>query len=398
MTDLNHTAVSHLSDLNGALAESPTLRKLVSASPTDFTQLWAVMNALNIDEFSPITNPAGDVVGFTMIHNRSSACPRSLGGCRIWNYDNIVAAGIDAANLAYGMTLKAAMAGLPLAGGKTAIMSNAFSGSTERDAFFAHLGDQLERMGGRYYTAEDVGTKLGDMEVVHGRTNYVVGLQGRSGDPAPFTARGVLRGIEAAVRDVFGADSLSDLTLLVQGAAGAVGRNLIELLIAAKPGQILLCDINGEVIKRQAKRLQQEGIPYKIVRDFDVLNTRCDVYVPCHVGPVLDLDSAKVIQTKIIAGSANVQIDPRNLVEVSNILQAREVTYVPDFVNNAGGLINATTEVIDDHYDVQAVNRRVDAIGDVVTDVLAQARSTGIPPGIIAEQIARRKAGLAQDR
>lgn len=270
-------------------------------------------------------DPATGLRALIAIH--STQLGPALGGCRCYPYVSSVDALADVLRLARGMTLKSAFAGLPLGGGKAVILAPPII--ADRYAFYQALGDFVARLQGSYITAKDVGTTVTDLDAVATRTRHVRGASNDSGDPSPNTALGVLQGIRAAVQHRYGRDELAGLSILIQGA-GHVGYALARLL-KDQGARLLISDVDEQAVQRCVDELGAE-----IVAPDDAMATVCDVFAPCALGGVLSKESVANLPCEIIAGSANNQ-----LVEdgVAQILHERGVLYVPDFVVNAGGLI-----------------------------------------------------------
>jgi len=261
----------------------------------------------------------------------------ALGGCRMFPYENEEAALKDVLRLSRAMTYKAAAAGLHLGGGKAVIIGDPKKHKSE--FLFRGFGKAVDSMGGRYITAEDVGTDVDDMEYIFAETDYVTGVDtslGGSGNPAPYTALGVLQGISASVARVYGDPSLSGRTVAVQGL-GAVGSNLVRLL-KQQNSRVIGCDAD---IDRARQRGDELGVD-EIVDANDIFDVDCDVFAPCAMGSSINDDTIERLKCKVVAGAANNQL-ARD--ELCGDLEARGILYAPDFVINAGGLINVYVEL-----------------------------------------------------
>jgi leucine dehydrogenase len=303
----------------------------------------------------------------TIVAVQSTARGPSLGGCRIWEYPDSRAALRDALRLSRAMTYKAAVADLPLGGGKGVIMIPAGGtiSATQRHDALLDFGDTVQVMGGRYITAEDVGTSSRDMTVIAGVTRHVAGLaraRGGSGDPSPFTALGVERAIRACCERVFGSDSLRERSLCVLGL-GHVGSRVAKRCARAG-ARLMVTDVDGG--KRDLAR-QLGALWLSADR---ALTAEADVLVPCALGGVFDDDSVPRLRCRVIAGAANNQLaDDR----IASMLEQRGILWAPDFVVNAGGLINIAEEFASGGYDTRAVRARVRRIGDTLRDVFELA-------------------------
>jgi leucine dehydrogenase len=318
---------------------------------------------------------------FTFVAVHSTVRGPALGGCRMWVYEDSRAALRDALRLSRAMTYKAAVANLPLGGGKGVIMLPGAGplGRERRRAALLDFGDTVEALGGRYITAEDVGTSSQDMSVIAQRTRHVAGLsrsRGGSGDPSPFTALGVESAIRACCERVFASDSLRGRTICVVGL-GHVGSRVARRCARAG-AKLLLADVDT------AKR--------KLARELDAgwtaperaLDAETDVLAPCALGGFLDDVTVQRLRCRIIAGAANNQLaDDR----IADLLAARQILWAPDFVVNAGGIINIVEEL--NEYDPAAAGRRVRGITDTLREIFDHAEATGATPLAAAMELAR---------
>jgi leucine dehydrogenase len=311
----------------------------------------------------------------------------SLGGCRMWTYDDPRAAIADALRLSHAMTLKAAVADVPLGGGKGVIMLplGPPPSRPRRRAALADFGDLVETLEGRYITAEDVGTSSRDMSAIAERTEHVAGLsrsRGGSGDPSPLTALGVEAAIRAACETTFGTASLRERSVCVLGL-GNVGSRVAKRCARAG-ARLVIADVDD----RKRALAGQLGATW--VTPAQAVAVEVDVLAPCALGGLLDDDAVGRLRCAVIAGAANNQLaDDR----VAERLAARGVLWVPDFVANAGGLINIAEEI--GGYDAATARRRVQAIGDTLREILHVARSARTTPLAAALEVARGR--LASD-
>jgi leucine dehydrogenase len=300
----------------------------------------------------------------------------ALGGCRMYPYASEDEAVVDVLRLARGMTYKAAASGLNLGGGKSAIIGDPEHDKSEE--LFRSFGRYLETLGGRYIVAEDVGTSTEDMEYIRIETSHVVGVDvthGGSGDPSPFTALGVLRGIKACAEEVFGSPSLEDRMVAVQGL-GHVGWHLCEMLHKEGAG-LFVADLREEVVERAR---QEFGA--KPVEPDEILSIPCDVFVPCALGAVVNDETLPNFRCRIIAGSANnVLLEPRH----GEALAERDILYAPDYVINAGGLINVADEL--EGYNEKRATKRVMRIYDSMKSIIAIAKRDGVPTHVAADTL-----------
>ena len=302
----------------------------------------------------------------------------ALGGCRFWNYASDDEAITDALRLSRGMTYKNAVAGLNLGGGKSVIIGD--NRAANREMIFRAHGRFVESLGGRYVTAEDVGTGTADMDYVHMETEYVAGLANRSGDPSPVTARGVFRSIEASAKWRWGSASLAGKTILVQGL-GNVGTYLSKELVAAG-AKLIVTDIRKEKVEHAVKEFGA-----KAVSDTDIYSQKADIYAPCALGATLNDDTIPKLQVEIVCGGANNQLlEPKKHGEA---LEKRNILYAPDFVANAGGVINVYSELAG--WVRERALRKADEIFDTLLGVYAIAKEKGIPSYEAADALAERR-------
>ena len=312
----------------------------------------------------------------------------ALGGARMWTYASEENAIEDALRLARGMTYKNAAAGLNLGGGKTVIIGDPFKDKNEE--MFRALGRFIQGLNGRYITAEDVGTTVSDMDLIHEETNYVTGISpafGSSGNPSPVTAYGVYRGMKAAAKEAFGSDSLEGLKVSVQGL-GNVAYKLCEYL-HNEGAKLVVTDINQAAIDR-------------VVNDFDAIAVapdeiyaqEVDIFSPCALGAILNDETIPQLKAKVIAGSANNQLkDSRH----GDYLHELGIVYAPDYVINAGGVINVSDELYG--YNRERAMKRVDGIYDSIEKIFAISKRDGIPTYVAANRLAEERiARVAKSR
>jgi valine dehydrogenase (NAD+) len=311
------------------------------------------------------TDAATGLKAVVAVH--STALGPALGGTRFFPYPDEASAMIDVLRLAEGMTLKAAAAGLHLGGGKAVIIADPATAKTP--ALFAAYAEVVDSLGGAYYTAEDVGTTVADMDLVRRGTPYVVGVSpdlGGSGDPSPYTSRGVVAAMRAAWAAETGAPSLTGTRVAVQGA-GKVGRGVARL-VAAEGAEVLVTDVRPASLGTVCAQTGAEAVaPDRL------LGAECDILCPCALGGVLSEKTVGRLHCRLVCGSANNQLATD---DVADSLSARGIVYVPDFIANAGGLIAVADEI--HGFDADRVTEAVDAIGDVVHDLLEEAREEGL--------------------
>ncbi|MFJ8516665.1 Leu/Phe/Val dehydrogenase [Lysinibacillus xylanilyticus] len=304
----------------------------------------------------------------------------ALGGARMWTYASEENAIEDALRLARGMTYKNAAAGLNLGGGKTVIIGDPFKDKNEE--MFRALGRFIQGLNGRYITAEDVGTTVADMDLIHEETNYVTGISpafGSSGNPSPVTAYGVYRGMKAAAKEAFGSESLEGRTISVQGL-GNVAYKLCEYL-HNEGAKLVVTDINQSAIDR-------------VVNDFDatavapeeIYSQEVDIFAPCALGAILNDETIPQLKAKVIAGSANNQLqDSRH----GDYLHELGIAYAPDYVINAGGVINVADELYG--YNSERAMKRVEGIYDSIEKIFEISKRDGIPTYVAANRLAEER-------
>jgi len=303
------------------------------------------------------------------IHN--TVLGPALGGTRVWNYENEEDAAEDVLRLARGMTYKSALAGLALGGGKAVIIGDPVEirkDPTRREAFWRAFGRYIHGLSGRYITAEDVGTSTQDMVYVNMETNHVVGLPGRSGDPSPFTALGVFKSIQACCRHVYGDNSVEGKTIAVQGV-GNVGYYLCKLL-HENGAKIIISDVNDERVTRCIEEFNATAV------DKDAIySAEADIYAPCALGATVNDKTIPQLKCKIVCGGANNQL--RDPLVHGKALQERGICYAPDYLANAGGVINVSYEHAEGGYNEDASRRDIDRIYNRMREVLRISDETG---------------------
>ncbi|RDI41210.1 branched-chain amino acid dehydrogenase [Falsibacillus pallidus] len=304
----------------------------------------------------------------------------ALGGTRMWTYESEEAAIEDALRLAKGMTYKNAAAGLNLGGGKTVIIGDPRKDKNE--AMFRAFGRFIQGLNGRYITAEDVGTTVADMDLIHEETNFVTGISpafGSSGNPSPVTAFGVYRGMKAAAKEAFGTDSLEGKTIAVQGV-GNVAFNLCRHL-HEEGANLIVTDINKEAVQRAV-----EEFGAKAVDPNEIYSVDCDIFAPCALGAVINDDTIPVIKAKVIAGAANNQLKE---TRHGDTIHEMGIVYTPDYVINAGGVINVADELYG--YNAERAMKRVEQIYNNVEKVFEIAKRDNIPSYVAADRMAEER-------
>jgi len=313
------------------------------------------------------------------------------GGTRFWHYAEPADAMRDALRLSRGMSYKNAMAGLPMGGGKAVVLLDAKHRKTPE--MLAAFGDAVNALGGRYVTAEDVGATVADMVAIAARTPHVCGLPAEAGeiggDPGPFTAMGIYLGIKAAVAHKLNRESMSGVRVAIQGC-GSVGGGVARLL--AKDGaDLTLSDIDGERAKSLAMELGGKAVPAD-----SVMATQCDVFSPNALGAILDEEGIARLDCAIVAGGANNQLARR---EHGRLLAERDILYAPDYVINAGGIINVSLEYLCRQHgepcDINEVRKRIAQIPERLRQVWHESERSGESADMVADRMAQRLIGRA---
>jgi leucine dehydrogenase len=304
----------------------------------------------------------------------------ALGGTRMWTYASEEAAIEDALRLARGMTYKNAAAGLNLGGGKTVIIGDPRKDKSE--ALFRAFGRYVQGLNGRYITAEDVGTTVADMDLIHEETDFVTGISpafGSSGNPSPVTAYGVYRGMKAAAKEAFGTDSLEGRVVAVQGV-GNVAYTLCEYL-HKEGAQLIVTDINKEAVNRAV-----EAFGARAVDPDDIYGVECDIYAPCALGATINDETIPQLKAKVIAGSANNQLkDTRH----GDTIHELGIVYAPDYVINAGGVINVADELYG--YNQERAMKKVEQLYTTIEKVIEISKRDGIPTYVAADRMAEER-------
>ena len=321
------------------------------------------------------SEPTAGYRGIVAIH--STQLGPALGGTRFWNYASDEEAIIDALRLARGMTYKNAVAGLNLGGGKSVIIGD--NKTANREMLFRAHGRFVEGLGGRYVTAEDVGTSTSDMDFVHMETEYVTGLAGRSGDPSPVTAHGVFRAIQASAKRRWNSDDLTGKTVALQGC-GHVGYYLAKELHAAG-ASLIVTDIDAERVKRTVAEFKAKAVSLE-----EIYGVKADIFAPCALGAILNDKTIPQLKVEIVAGAANNQLAEERH---GDALEQRKILYAPDYVANAGGVINVYGEIAG--WDPQRALRKADEIYATTLGVYELAETEGIPTYKAADRLAERR-------
>lgn len=304
-----------------------------------------------------------------------------LGGCRMYPYSNEQEAITDVLRLSKGMTYKASISGLNLGGGKSVIIGD--PQSIKSEGLFRKFGQYIQSLSGQYITAEDVGTTTKDMEYIKMETNHVVGLPkvyGGGGDPSPVTAYGVYLGIKASAKHLYGNEDLANKKVLVEGV-GKVGMHLLDHL-NKENAEIFVSDIND-------KNLNQATNDYgaKVVAPENIASADVDIYAPCAMGATLNDETIPQMKASIVAGAANNQLADENIH--SSILHEKGILYAPDYLINAGGLINVYTEW--NGYHQESAMQITERIYDVTSNLMQKARDENITTTEAANRMAEER-------
>ena len=313
------------------------------------------------------------------IHN--TVLGPALGGTRMWNYANEWEALNDVLRLSRGMTFKSAITGLNLGGGKAVIIGDAKTQKTPE--LMKKFGEFVHSLSGKYITAEDVGMTTADMDLVREVTPYVTGIsesKGGAGNPSPITAYGVFMGMKAAAKFQFGSDVLEDKSIFVQGI-GHVGEALVEHLVN-EGAKVTIADISQE-------RLEMVKSKYDVTiyGGQDIYSEEMDIYAPCALGATINDDTLFKLKAKVIAGAANNQLADED--KHGRLLQERGIVYAPDFLINAGGIINVYAEL--ENYDRQEIIRKTENIYNTTEEILIRAKANNVTTNVAALNIAKER-------
>jgi leucine dehydrogenase len=320
-------------------------------------------------------DPAADYRGIIAIH--STVLGPALGGTRFWSYATDDEAIVDALRLARGMTYKNAVAGLNLGGGKSVIIGD--NKTSNRELLFRAHGRFVESLGGRYITAEDVGTSTADMDYVHMETKNVSGLAGRSGDPSPVTAHGVFRAIQASAKEKWGRDDVNNRMVAVMGC-GHVGYFLAKELHESG-AKLIVTDIDADRVKRAVNEFGARAVAPE-----EIYGVQADIFAPCALGAIINDKTIPQLKCEIVAGAANNQLlEERH----GDQLEEQGILYAPDYVANAGGVINVYSELAG--WTSARAFRKADEIYDTVLRVFSIAKHDRVPTYQAADRLAEQR-------
>lgn len=349
---------------------------LENQSATAVNTVLSDMSVYNHEQVVFCQDKATGLKAIIAVHN--TVCGPALGGTRMWNYTSEADAVTDVLRLSRGMTYKNALAGLNLGGGKAVIIGD--SKTQKNEALFRRFGKFVDSLSGKYITAEDVGISPQDMTWVNMETNHVAGLPGKSGDPSPVTAFGVYMGIKACAKQQFGSDSLAGKKVAVQGV-GHVGEYLVKHL-TAEGAKVYITDINEELLKRVATTYKAEVVGLNDIYDLDM-----DIYAPCALGATINDDTLSRLRCSIIAGAANNQLKQEE--KHGKIVMEKGLIYAPDFMINAGGVINCYAEVA--NLSAEWAMAKAEDIYNTATNILKRSKDQNIPTYAIANQMAEER-------
>ncbi len=328
------------------------------------------------------TDPETGLKAIMAVH--STVRGPAVGGCRMWTYPSSEEAVTDVLRLSQGMSYKNIIADLPIGGGKSVIMKP--EGDFDRDALFEAFGRALESLGGQYISSEDVNVSPSDMVAARRATHHVVGLPDGTGDPSLGTARGVFMGIQAAAARGLGSEDLNGVKIAVQGASGHVGVHLCRHLADAG-AELYLSDLRVDALTNLARELDAQ-----IVENPEAIyDVEADIFTPCALGAVINPGTIARLKVRIVAGAANNQLETD---EMGDELVRRGILYAPDYVINAGGIINVMGE-LDSRFDTDWVAAKLVTLKATLGEILDAAARENRPASLIADEIARRRLANA---
>ena len=333
---------------------------------------------INVDGWRKVVHFQEPEAGFeAIIAVHDTSLGPGCGGCRVRRYDSFDDALTDVTRLSRGMTFKNALGGIPFGGGKAVILADPRTEKTP--AMFDAFGRAVEAMDGLYYTAEDSGVTEDDLKIVRKHTKYVSGVaeDGEGGNPSPFTARGVWRGVQAAAKHRLGADNLKDVRVAILGV-GAVGMELARLL-HEDGAKLVVADVHEASVAKAVADFGAEAVSPEACAAADV-----DVFSPCALGGSIHRDMLSTLKARVVAGAANNQL---STPDMDQALFEKGVLYAPDYVINAAGVISVGLEILDT-WTADDMTRRIDAIGGTLSQIFARSKAEQRPTGAIADQMA----------
>ena len=364
-------------------ASSSPARSVHTTKKEESSALFALLEEHAHEQVSLVYEPSSGYRGIIAIHDTTLG--PALGGTRFWNYASDREALIDCLRLARGMTYKAAVAGLNLGGGKSVIIGD--NKIRNREPVFRAHGRHVESLHGRYITAEDVGTSTGDMEFIKAETDYVTGLIGKSGDPSPVTAFGVYCGMKACARFRYGSDDLAGKTVAIQGC-GHVGYYLAELL-DDEGAKLVVSDIDRAKQQRVVNEFKAVAVAPE-----EIYGADANIFAPCALGGIINDQTIAQLKVEIVAGGANNQLAEERH---GDALEAKGITYAPDYVINAGGLVNVNAEL--NGWTMERARSKAGEIYDTILTVFDIASEERMPSYKAADRLAERRiAAIAKVR
>jgi leucine dehydrogenase len=347
--------------------QTTTIEKSTAADISEDFPLFGKLQSYEHEQIVVCSEPRLGLKAIIAVHNTTLG--PALGGVRMWPYDNEQEAIRDVLRLSRGMTYKAAISGLNLGGGKAVIIGD--PRKEKNEALFRAFGRYVDSLGGRYITAEDVGIDVQNMEWVRMATKYVTGLPkaiGGSGDPSPVTAYGVYQGMKACAKKAYGSDSLEGKRISIQGA-GHVSSHLAKFL-SKEGAQLFICDIYDDKVDALAKEVDAE-----VVDPDDIYGLDVDIFSPCALGGVVNDDTIEHLKCDIIAGAANNVLEEED--RHGQMLLDHDILYAPDYVINAGGLINVASEL--EGYNEERAHDQASKIYDTILDILNYSEEEDMP-------------------
>ena len=317
------------------------------------------------------------------VHN--SNLGSGAGGCRMWNYDSFDDALTDVLRLSKGMSYKSALAGLDCGGGKSVIIADSHMPRDKKDKLMRAFAQKLQKLGGSYWAAEDVGTSVDDARVMMQECDYIFGLPDGSGDPSPFTARGVFESIRAAVKFKLGRDDLKGIKVAVQGV-GHVGYYLCGHLYDAG-AELYVTDINQDALDKVASDYHATIVAPDAIYGLDV-----DIYAPCALGATINDDTISQLKATMVVGAANNQLlETRH----GDILHEKGILYAPDYVANAGGMINASGDIYGEYSEALAMKKTL-GLYDTCLEIFEESNRSNTPTYQIADKLAEARINAPQ--
>ncbi|WP_138432069.1 Glu/Leu/Phe/Val dehydrogenase dimerization domain-containing protein [Fodinibius saliphilus] len=359
--------------------ESTTIAKDTDADISENFPLFGKLQNYEHEQIVICSEPSLGLKAIIAVHDTTLG--PALGGVRMWPYNNEQEAIRDVLRLSRGMTYKAAISGLNLGGGKAVIIGD--PRKEKNESLFRAFGRYVDSLGGRYITAEDVGINVQNMEWVRMETKYVSGLPksiGGSGDPSPVTAYGVYQGMKASAQKAYGSDSLEGKRIAIQGA-GHVSSHLANFL-SKEGAELFICDIYEDKVNAVAEETGAEVVDPDAIYGLDV-----DIFSPCALGGVVNDDTMDQFKCDIIAGAANNVLDDED--KHGKMLLENDILYAPDYVINAGGLINVASEL--EGYNEERAHKQASKIYDTILDILNYSEDNETPTFVASNILAEKR-------